>query len=193
MKGLNPVLKHFCGHWLLRLVRHHLNVRGEGVQALDRHIYKNTHTHTHSCRLSWKYPPQSAEKRLKSTKHWFQGLPSRMSSSRAGEKYQPACKMLPLCLLLPLLLLPSGATTALSPEGGLAGHESGVSSLTRLRAHPLVSCPFPWQIWPPRGSPSSLWLSVCTGQTAGLGFAVCPSAALCCDVHMDHWLTIFSH
>ena len=44
-----------------------------------------------------------------------------MSSSRAGEKYQPACKMLPLCLLLPLLLLPSGATTARCKQGEREG------------------------------------------------------------------------
>lgn len=82
--------------------------------------------------------------------------------------------MLALCLLPPLLLLPSGAATALFPEGSLAGHESGVSRLTRLCAHPLVSCPFPWHIWPPVGPPSSLWLSVCTAQTPGLDFAMAP-------------------
>lgn len=35
----------------------------------------------------------------------------------------------PLCLLLLLLLLLLGATAALPLEGGLAGHDSGVSSL----------------------------------------------------------------
>ncbi|DAA21303.1 cortistatin [Bos indicus] len=71
-----------------------------------------------------------------------------MSSSRAGEKYQPACKMLPLCLLLPLLLLPSGATTALSPEGGLAGHESGhMQEVAEIKTNSLLTFLAWWYEW----------------------------------------------
>ncbi|XP_040119339.1 cortistatin [Oryx dammah] len=71
-----------------------------------------------------------------------------MSSSRAGEKYQPACKMLPLCLLLPLLLLPAGATTALSPEGGLAGHESRhMQEVAEIKTNSLLTFLVWWYEW----------------------------------------------
>lgn len=74
-------------------------------------------------------PPSLQKKRPKSTK-LISGLLRKMRSRRAGEKCQLAHRMPPpLCLLLLLLLLLAGAAAALPLEGGLAGHDGGVSSL----------------------------------------------------------------
>lgn len=109
------------------------SVRGGG-RALDRYMYKAT-----AAGLA-EITPQSS-KRSTSTKTEIPGLPRRMSSHRAGTKCQAARRMPPpLCLLLLLLLLLLGATAALPLEGGLTGHDSGVSSpcLGRMLAHFLA-------------------------------------------------------
>ncbi|XP_020745921.1 cortistatin [Odocoileus virginianus] len=71
-----------------------------------------------------------------------------MSSPRARDKYQPACKMLALCLLPPLLLLPLGAATALFPEGSLAGHESGhMQEVAEIKTNSLLTLLAWWYEW----------------------------------------------
>ncbi|XP_024409983.3 cortistatin [Desmodus rotundus] len=67
-------------------------------------------------------PPVSKEK-THVHKTLISGLSRKMSRRRAGEECLSGRRMPPLCLLLLLLPL-SGATAALSLEGGLTGHYS---------------------------------------------------------------------
>ncbi|XP_058914166.1 cortistatin [Kogia breviceps] len=66
-----------------------------------------------------------------------------MSSRRAGEKCQSACRMLP-----PLCLPPSGATAALPLEGGLGGHDSGhMQEVAEIKKNSLLTFLAWWYEW----------------------------------------------
>ncbi|XP_006196702.2 cortistatin [Vicugna pacos] len=73
-----------------------------------------------------------------------------MSSCRAGDSCQSACRMLPpLCLLLLL----SGATAALPLEGGLAGRNSGhIQEVAEIKKNSLLTFLAWWYEWTSQAS-----------------------------------------